>query len=345
MATPLQGQLRDRRIRRQVSRTGGTARVNTRPVANRTSRYAPTPGAQRVVRTAIRRGEGSSPGQGRRNAGAGGLLSGGNFARSMQEVYQGIFADLMADFSENRYTEQAAVERAYEAEQNQRADLPWWDPVLRGLAGPIGGHAFGERGFADSLVGRGIDIISRPTYAAFEAMRRPNTNDAPYWSLNPSDIWEDYNAAVEGAYEGFIGKEKTGFGDVYEQLKNNPTNNPLGQGAQNLERSHPAIEQTIAIGVGAAGEFGLDPLNWWMPAAPLVLREGAEAGQVATERTLVNYYRNAIGQAVDDSLSANPNLVGAQNPQSILTRVTNSTDDLVGRSIVETVGGSSGVHM
>ena len=261
---------------------------------------------------------------------------------AVQNIWNRTLQDLNTDFAQNA-NEMVAVENAAAAREPS-PDRPWYQDIWHAISG-IGGEGE-EGGFADSIVGRGLDIASRPAYGLFEGLQTVAEQE-DQTGFSPQDLWNTVQNFGAGVGRGLTGEDKTGFGQVYEAYKNNPTT-ALGPTLQRFEQLHPGAESWLSRGIGFAGELGLDPLNYALPAAPRVIGAGEHAGEVATEAILRDLNVNAAGRVADE-FAATSHLATPMyrnNPTLLTNRVSSAIDDLFSHSVANVAsGGSPGVRL
>jgi len=214
---------------------------------------------------------------------------------------------------------QDAVDLVTEAGGNKSfmgVDMPnVWEipgPVGRAL-GPIDEALIGANIQAPlKLGGLALDLISRPAYAEFSAMK--NQQDA--YSAGEG-IGGQLQAAAKGLWTGIKGDTKTGYGDVIESYtQENPENSGFLQNAFNaavsglpgmvadkwLEPGNESgwVNTWAKRGLGLAGEVVLDPTNVVGGKAIGSLKYGDEVVDFASDayRQLA---KDAVREGIDDA--------------------------------------------
>ncbi len=264
----------------------------------------------------------------------GGNRSSGYTGAAVTGIWQNVYDKLVDQYQETA-NQQEAINRANE-EESQR-DYPWYQDVMNAVTG-LGGD---DSGFSSSIIGRGLDVLSRPAYGLFEGMQSIAEKPPEERNNSLSDAVSDVVDFGAGFWRGLSGEDKTGFGQVYESLKDNMEADFL----RNFEEAHPDLESWVSRGVGLVGEVGLDPLNVVMPAAPRIMRHGAHAGEEATEAILRESLDNLVTGATDEFVN-NSGLIGnnpmyANNPDLLTARLQASLAETVDNSIVNVTGGGN----
>ena len=257
-----------------------------------------------------------------------------------QDALQNAYAQLTTEYNQNAQ-EQEAINSA-----NERADAterPWYSDVWNAVTGGAGLVDNGT-GFSGSIVGRGLDLINRPAYALYEGMQ--SLAELPEEHQGWSNIGDQLSTLGGGLLRGIEGKDKTGFGDVYEAIKNNPTD-MIGQQLSHLEDSHPALEQALSQLVGFTGEMVVDPTNVFMPSVPKLIRgtdELATADRLQSVMVEAAQHETANFHATSGLIHNAP--FYEQNPNALFQRVADSTDRLFANSALEVNrGGSRGTRL
>lgn len=247
----------------------------------------------------------------------------------IQPAAQSIFDSLVQKYQQSA-AEQIAIEQRQQEEDDR--DYPWWQDVSNAITG-LGGDESG--GFSDSIIGRGLDLLSRPSYALFEGLQSVGEHEDSSWA--PSNLINIFKEFGAGVGRGITGEDKTGFGQVYEAVQNNP-NLASGRALSAFEEAHPNLEQWVSRGVGLGGELFLDPLNYLIPAAPKVLRE---TGEVAGEQSLRQLMLNAAGDVTDEFANNLPASNVYSNSALLVDRVRRAIDEQYNRALLDVEGGGS----
>src|SRR5215510_671234 len=195
----------------------------------------------------------------------------------------------------------------------------------------------GGGGFAESPVGRALDIISRPAYGLFEGLESLAEQET-HQGYN----WDDLRYSIGNFFTGFArgakGEEKTGFGQVYESYKDNPEFS-AAQYLRNFEEAHPALEQNVARGIGFAGELGLDPVDWFIPTPQNIIRN---TGEAATREAIEGTVKTAARSGVDDVVQNSSFLARSRyflgRPDALAGRVDAGMDDALNSVMLEVLG-------
>lgn len=237
---------------------------------------------------------------------------------SIEDNLGAIYDDLTAQFKETQQETEAIAQEYYTGKEM---------PEIGGVAGVfkdvldvgsvLPGVPTAEK-FAGSPIGRAMDIMSRPAYGVFEGLRNvaeQGYNRADEWeAAHPGQKYENNDVegidflkafpdALSGIAQGLMGKKKTGFGDVYEEMKNRSAT-AGARTLRQLEEEHPLAEQTIARGVGALGEFTMDPADkiglGQVSVLSKPMRKLAETGSEATEVTVRRAATETARKAVEE---------------------------------------------
>jgi hypothetical protein len=209
---------------------------------------------------------------------------------------------------------------------------------ILGQAQNVGSGILG--GIMSSPVGTILHEIGRPANSLFQGMEDTAAmRDAD----NGSILGTFFGGAKRGFfYEGDPGAtgpdNASGFGQVYEALKDNP-DSPLHRPLSALEEAHPAWEQALAISAGAAGEMLFDPTNLIAPALPNIMRGGGAVTKEAFTETL----EAASRASLDNALSATPGLFSRSpfSPDMIHARAGEAMSDALNDSILRVMGGGT----
>jgi hypothetical protein len=271
------------------------------------------------------------------------------YTRSNAEnIWNNTYNDLVERFNTTA-AESAAIERANQEAMEANGDRSWWQDIWHAVGGydlgdaPIARSPFSED-FGNSLLGRGLNLLGRPAFALAEGLQTiAEHEDQGYSPGNIADIFGEFGG---GLWRGFSGQETTGFGDVYEALKENENTGTIGGFLREFEQQFPDVEQRFAQGVGLAGELFLDPLNKLGVAAPRVVRGATRsADELLTEATARQVARNAGEEAVNDFITNSPLATNRSlyqnNPGHLVSRVTGKMDELINNSIADVLGGGS----
>lgn len=255
-----------------------------------------------------------------------------------QDPLMNIYRDLTNQFTQNQ-NEQVAIDAANQDKENDR---PWYSDVWNAVGGGMGLIDNGT-GFSGSILGRSLDILNRPFYALNEGMQ--SLAQLPEEHQGWSNLGDQLSTFAGGLGRGIEGKDKTGFGQVYEAIKNNPTD-VIGQQLSNLEQSHPAIEQTLARGVGLAGELAIGNEIFKL-ASPAVVRTVSggllRTGRTATEdvlrQTMVDLAERGGQDLVNNSSLMGGNQYLRNNPSILVDRLRGAVGDAFDASVLTTHGG------
>ncbi len=269
----------------------------------------------------------------RQTGGGRGARSSGYTAPAVADAWQNVYDDLINRYQETA-NEQVAVNRANEEEASR--DYPWYQDVMNAVTG-LGGD---DSGFSSSIIGRGLDVLSRPAYGIFEGLESLAGQET-HRGYSPEDLAFSFGNFFSGLGRGLTGKDKTGFGQVYESLQENPTSS-AGRMLNAFEEAHPALEQATSQAVGLGGELFLDPLNFLTPSAPNILRE---TGEEATEAVLRDSLGRLVGEATDE-FAANSGLIRnapvyANHPELLTERLITNLGQNVDNAIVNVAGGGN----
>ena len=200
-----------------------------------------------------------------------------------------------------------------------------------------------------------LDLISRPAYGMAEGMqnaleqgyaRDPNA-DTEGLGENVRELPGEFGHAfldfLSGAGRGLTGKNKTGFGEVYEEFKEGSAT-PVGEELRKLEERDPRLEQAIARTSGFAGEIFADPLNVVGGGSVGVLRE---TGERATREAITHTAQEAAERAIRDAFQGQKlrpmNMPGgkfAPGADVLATVGRDKVQEAVERAILEVRGGA-----
>ena len=201
-----------------------------------------------------------------------------------------------------------------------------------------------------SGLGRGLDVLLRPSYAANEVVR--NVSE----SVNAGEpIWSVGDDIVSGAISGLAGTRKTTGGDVVEENSKRlpgttwaskiPGLN-LGEGMEALKQTSYSGEAKWAKRVGGL-EMDLvnDPYNLIGGSATTILKTGVEATE-AGARSLVE---EAAKKAANKFLPSGSNIVNVPGVDGLGNRFVRGADkiaedasDSIAKKILEIHGGAQG---
>lgn len=125
-------------------------------------------------------------------------------------IWNNTYDRLMRDFNENS----AEIEAIATANQEQKdsEDRPWYGDLANAIGiGDLDDSGFisSDTGFGGSLIGRGLDILSRPAYGLAEGLQSVAEHEDQSWS--PSNLASSFGDLFSGFARGFSGEDKTGF--------------------------------------------------------------------------------------------------------------------------------------
>lgn len=329
-------------MRKKRTRKGSPVRATT---YNRTSSHRTSPAATRARASHVRSGGPSVKTASTRAARAGGT---GGFTSSperMQSVWANTLNQLTNDYTESM-NKQAAVDRTIQQGIEQEET---------GLLSHIPGHTYLEKamgGLMASPVGAVLYNAGRAPNAVFQAMEDMARNDRN--ASQDRGFWEEgghiWNTLAGGAARGWSyegdpgappapGPDSSGFGQVYEALKENPTS-LVHEPLTGFEEAHPRLEQAGAIALGVAGEAYLDPTDFFMPAVPAILRG---SGRALTREALQQTTDIAIREAFQNALNSNPATLGRSpfDPDMINARAQEAVSDALNESLRQVSGGGA----
>jgi hypothetical protein len=314
-----------------------------RPIVHRTNRNYTTRQARSRV-GGIARGSPSVSSRvvsnyrrqtGQNKSGRGGRIS--SAARNIDPL-QGIYRDLTNKFVQNA-NEQQAIDAANQDKENDR---PWYSDAWNAIGGGMGLIDNGT-GFSGSILGRSLDILNRPFYALNEGMQ--SLAELPEEHQGWSNLGDQLSTFAGGLGRGIEGKDKTGFGDVYEAIKNNPTD-VIGQGLSAFEDAHPTGESWLSRGVGLAGEVAIGNKMFELasPAVMNTVRGGfLRTGQVASEdvlrQTMINIAESGGQDLINNSSLMGGNSYLRSNPQILVDRLRGAVGDAFDSAVLTTNGG------
>jgi hypothetical protein len=313
--------------------------------------YRPTP----QFRTGNRRrelnarsGVGVSSGTQRRARVAAGLSTGGGGGHGSSgspqiDAYQNIYNQLASKYIQTQNEQQAITAAQGERNQNQDHERNWLGDVWNAVGGGMGLIDNGT-GFAGSIVGRGLDLAMRPFYALNEGMQ--SLAELPEEHQGWSNIGDQLSTFAGGLERGITGEDKTGFGQVYEAIKNNPTD-VIGQQLSRLEDWSPTTESWLSRAVGLGGELAIDPYRVVGPGFVNTIRSGVNEGSIATEDVLRNTVAD-IGERGARDIIANPALAdthvwqtarGTAGSDMLIQRMRDGVTDAFDAGVVTARGG------
>ena len=232
---------------------------------------------------------------------------------------------LISDYTQAAAEQESLNRINQEQEQEAEEDRPWWQDITRaiGFSNPFSQ----DGGFQQSILGRALDLISRPAYGLAEGLNRV---------AGQNHLESTAGSFLSGVFSGVTGEDKTGFGQVYETYKNNEGN--FGSGVlQDFEEAHPLLEQRMAQGLGFAGELFLDPLNHFIPARFRVLDESGAVANIDNMRQTVINAADNIARDTQSNLGA-PALHGL--PQTVAGRQINAPWTVNGQRVMDNINQS-----
>ena len=227
-----------------------------------------------------------------------------------------IYDDLTAQFKETQQETDAIAEEYYAGrEMPEPGGVAGVFKDVLDVASVAPGIPEAEK-FAGSPIGRTLDVMGRPFYGLAEGLRNvaeQGYNRADEWeAAHPGRKYENNDVEgldflkafpdfLSGAAQGLMGKKKTGPGEIYEEMKNRSSTYGA-QTLRQLEEEHPLVEQTIARGAGAVGEFTMDPTDviglGQVSVLSKPMRKLADVGSEATETTM----RRAVAETARKSV-------------------------------------------
>jgi hypothetical protein len=261
---------------------------------------------------------------------------GRNIVNSFTDTVNNIFDDIERETFQ-KANERKLLEKQYESGE---AELPDF------LKGDEGGF---WNTFSKSPVGRALDVVSRPSYALFEGMQNVlEEGYKPDASGNPSgegisgflNAFPDF---ASGALEGITGREKTGFGEVWQTYVDDSETLPAER-YRKLEQDHPAVASWGSRGIGLAGEIGLDPLNWVSAGTAGILRGSGEqvtemAARNAAEEVAVKATNDFVDR-ITEGLSATE-IASLPSRQAIVHNAVAAAREATENSTLELTGGAT----
>ena len=283
-----------------------------------------------------------------------GRSGGPNIPSSVTNAVKGIGGS--RGFSSSPERQKFAFDRAMDQLVSDYAQNVQKQQIVNRVAGQDGGEEaepgiFGKimGGIGSSPIGNMLYQAGRLPNAWFQGLEnlsnRDTSVDRGFWQEG-GDIFKTLGQGFGSGWNysgdpGPGGNEDpvSGFGEVYEGLKENP-NSLVHKPLQAFEEAHPNWEQALAIGVGATGEFALDPYNVLAPAAPAVLRA---TGQRLTRAALDETLDLATREALNNALSANPSLFNRSphSPDMIHARAQSTIDDALNQTLLNVTGGGA----
>lgn len=285
-------------------------------------RSAPSFSTRRAGRTAIARRDPDSvfnEGRGRRDYGG---VSPSDIGGLWQQTYDRLIDNYVASAAE-----QETINRVNQIREEEDEDLPWYRDIQRavGLTNPFDP----ESGWSSSIIGRTLDVLSRPAYGLAEGLQSLGEQET-HRGYSAGDIGFSLGNFFSGVGRGLSGEDKTGFGQVYEAVKENEASD-IGGGLRAFEEAHPLLEQRTAQALGFGGELFLDPLNRFTPTRSRVI---TETGENATAEVLRRTILESTDDVVRDLQSNVPNN-WINNPQALIDRVNTSVANSFDNSLLE----------
>lgn len=364
---------------RRLGRRSAVAKAANRPKSKKSQQVEQTAhiraNAGRPIRQKISTGQQSIPTElkkafqqqfGPKTAG-GGRNAANNFQRTMNNIVD----EAVREANERAATERAimkAMENPADSpvEKSQKREmgvgdyfkaaissLPGVGDVLRGGKTPLQVQAEALQqsketgqpadywqglmeGFSRSPVGRALDVVSRPAYGVFEGMDR--ALEAGY--DRDEDFWHSFDDLGEGFAAGITGKEKTGFGQVWNRMRDNSEMVGFDE-LRNLEESHPGVTRWIDRGAGLAGELAFDPLNWVGGGSAGIIRN---TGERATENTIKASIRDVVDTATrdfyDDTVVAQGGLRYKPSQDALAQYAAQAAEDAIEKNLLEINAGT-----
>lgn len=259
-----------------------------------------------------------------RSSGALGSFSGSYSPENIDTQWSNTVNRLMEDYT-RAAAEQEATNRINQERIEEENDLPWYQDIQQaiGLTNPFDPN----QGFSSSIIGRALDLVSRPAYGLAEGMRRTVGMEDQGWDL--PNMGSALANLGSGVFAGLTGQAKPGFGNVYEEWKNNE-NTSIGRGLTALEQSHPLLEQRLAQTLGFGGELFLDPLNHMIPTRSRVISETGETATAATLRAAVERTADELSR---DLTTGNPHWM--RNPDLVHNRARDVANDTFDNTVLD----------
>ena len=130
-----------------------------------------------------------------------------------------------------------------------------------------------ERHKKKSVWARGLDILSRGTYTAANAVKEGVDAQA-----QGKDFWDTIKATGHGAAQGFEGKRKTTFEDVIQHMGD--LRHAMHEGKTNLadvQQGEGHVNPWLKYGLGLTGDIALDPTTYVGVGLATKGAKGAEA--------------------------------------------------------------------
>ncbi len=205
----------------------------------------------------------------------------------------------------------------------------------------------------------GLDLISRPAYTLFNAL--DETTEGANEGQQPHRLADDF---IKGAWGGLSGKDKSGFGEVVENVtrpqgstytdedgneqhvKRTPAGNlvsaavmnPVTVAALRASGKYAAdnpdanfvqgFNENSKRALGAWGEIGADPLN---VVGGAVVTQSVK-GQGAVDRAVI---RNATRDIVEDAVKSTPGL-----SNRIARTLGDDAEELINKTVLDVKGGA-----
>lgn len=197
--------------------------------------------------------------------------------------------------------------------------------------------------FSRSPVGRGLDIVSRPAYGAFEGMQNAleadyATRGTPEEQTNPLRYLDELGG---GFWQGLSGQEKTGFGDVWHTMRED--SDIVGmEKLRELDETNPGATRWLDRAVGLGGEITMDPLNWVSGGATGIIRNtGAQLTETSAKAAIRESVNNIARDFFDDVISTTGGLRYKPSQDAIAAYATQAAEDAITKNLLEI---SSGTH-
>lgn len=309
----------------------------------------------------------------------GGGRNGAAAAKSFQQTLNGIVDEAIGDLRQREFTEKAIAKAMETApvggtgERDKPGLMDFAINTMRNIPGPgaLLGSGSPVGNFVDNVnaqnappeeegrpywqalmenhdrspVGRAMDIVSRPAYGLFEGMQnaieqpaeRREAGEDPGYFERVGNSLTDFGS---GFGAGFTGKEKTGFGQVYETGKNTGTDF-LSEGMRNFEKEHPTAEQWVARTVGLGGEIGLDPTNIVSGGTASVLRNTGEQLTEATGKAAVRQIADDVARRFwDDAVAHTGGLRYKPSQDAMADYAARAAESALEKSMLEVKAGT-----
>ena len=284
------------------------------------------------------------------------------FQRNMNKIVDDTVKELQTRIATEQAIGQAMESPSAPVEDVERGifdaikDLATKKGPLGFLADSDGGENFGSdpgdanqapfwqglmEDFSRSPAGRAMDIVSRPAYGVFEGMQ--TALEAGYGTdgSHPDDLLHSFDDFFSGFNAGFSGRDKTGFGDVWQTMKDNSQIAGM-ENIRAIEEDYPDAAKWIDRGIGLGGELAFDPTNYVSGGAAGVV---ASTGEQLTEASAKTAIRNTVDTATRDFYDDIVTTMGGgrhrPSQDAMAARAVQAAEDSIERNLLDISAGAN----